>query len=210
MGARLNLRRVGLASALLLSVLAGCGGQARTRGQTQTNPLAGVPRALILEARPIGRGPRFHPPARGPVIGPCSRRLGPRYGVHLELFAANRVVLVAEGIGTRPPRSFSAGRIAGAGCYGALVTIDPTGLILVRPGSRFTVADFFRSWGEPLSPHRLASFLAPSPGRVSVFIDGRRWSGPPGAIPLSRHAEIVLEAGLYVPPHVSYTFPPGS
>jgi hypothetical protein len=136
--------------------------------------------------------------------------LGSRFGVHVELFAANRVVLVAQGIGTRPPRRFSAGRITGAACFGDLVTIDPTGLVLVRRGKSLTVAELFRSWGQPLSVDRLASFSA-SPGTgVSVFVDGRRWSGPPGAVPLTKHSEIVLEVGPHVPPHSAYTFPPDS
>lgn len=190
--------------ALLLGALAGCG------AGTHTSPLPGVPRALILEARPIGRGPRFHPPARGPVIGRCQPLLGPRLGVHVELFAANRVVLVAEGIGTHPPLRFSAGRIASAACYGELVTIDPTGLVLVRPKERLTLADLFHSWGQPLSPYQLASFRAGPGARVAVFVGGRRWFGAPSRLPLTRHAEIVLEVGPYVPPHASYTFPPGT
>lgn len=188
----------------LLAALGGCGAGARR------NPLAGVPRSLVLEARPIGRGPRFHPPATGPVIGPCRRALGPRVGVHVELFAANRVVLVAQGIGARPPLGFAAGRISSARCYGELVTIDPTGLVLLRPGSRATLAQLFRSWGQPLTPHRLASFSAAGGTQVSVFVDGRRRAGPPGQAPLLTHAEIVLEVGPHVPPHPSYTFPPGT
>lgn len=180
-------------------------------GSTQQPPKAPpLPRELVLEARPIGRGPRFHPPATGPVTGSCRPRLGPRIGVHLELFAANRVVLVAAGIGTRPPRTLFAGRIDVAGCYGDVVTIDPTGLLLVRPGTRLTVASVFRSWGQPLSTRQIASFRA-GPGRsVVVFVDGRRHDGPPGSVPLTRHAEIVLEVGPLVPPHSSYTFPLGS
>jgi hypothetical protein len=130
--------------------------------------------------------------------------------VHLEVFAANRVVLIASGIGTRPPRTLFAGRIARAGCYGALVTIDPTGLVLVRPGARLTVAAVFRAWGEPLSQHRIASFTAPPGQSVSVFVDGQRRAVSPGSVPLTRHAEIVLEVGPYVPPHASYTFPPST
>lgn len=143
------------------------------------------------------------------MIGLCRRRLGPRVGVHVELFAANRVVLIAQGIGTRPPLSFSAGRISSAGCYGALVTIDPTGLVLVRPGSHATLAQLFRSWGQPLSRRRLASF-ASGPSGVAVFVDGRRRAGDPERVPLTKHAEIVLEVGPHVPPHSSYAFPPGT
>jgi len=196
-----------VAVALASSAAAGCGS---TSGQTTTPaPSPAPPAALVAEARPIGRGPRFQPPVTGPVIGGCSRHLGPRAGVHVEVFGANRVVLIPTGIGTRPPRGFSAGRIVSAGCYGDLVTVDPTGVVLVRPGARSTLAMLFRSWGQPLSDRRVASFMARAGGTVRVFVDGRRWTGSPGSVPLRRHAEIVLEAGPYVPPHSTYTFPPG-
>ena len=126
------------------------------------------------------------------------------------MFGANRVVILPAGIGTEPPRRFSAGRITSAGCYGDVVTFDPTGVVLTRPGVRVDLSDLFRAWGQSLSPHQLASFAAPQGHQVDVFIDGRRWSGAPGEVPLARHAEIVLEVGPHVPPHPSYTFPPGT
>jgi hypothetical protein len=175
------------------------------------NPTAtAIPPALLSQARPIGAGPRFQPPATGPVTGGCLPSLGARDGVHVEVFAANRVVLLPAGIGTRSPRAPVTGRITRARCYGALVTLDTTGLVLVRPGTRLTVAALFRSWGQPLSATRLASFPAAAGSRVTVFVDGRPWRGAPGAVPLTRHAEIVLEVGPYVPPHASYAFPPGT
>ncbi len=171
---------------------------------------ASIPRALLSEARPIGTGPRFTLPASGPVAGSCLPSLGPRVGVHVEVFAANRVLLLPAGIGVRPPWTKLDGRITGAPCYGALVTLDPTGLVLVRAGYRLTLADLFRSWGEPLSRSRLTSFSAPAGTQVAVFVDGRRWNAAPASIPLTRHAEIVLEVGPRVPPHSSYAFPPGT
>jgi hypothetical protein len=187
-----------------IALLAGCGS---TSTRTAT---PGIPRQLLAEARPIGIGPRFRPPVTGQVIGRCRRRLGARYGVHVEVFGENRVVIIPAGIGTRPPVRLSAGRISSAGCYGSLVTLEPTGVVLVRPGSRLYLAELFRSWGEPLSSRRVASFTPRVGGQVVVFVGGRRWEGSPGTVPLSRHAEIVLEAGPYVPPHSTYTFPPGS
>ena len=166
-----------------------------------------IPRALLSQARPIGAGPRFHPPATGPVSGTCTPGLGPRDGVHVEVFAANRVLLLPAGIGTKPPRDVLDGRVTQARCYGQLVTLDPTGVVLVRPGAQLTLGALFRSWGQPLSPARLASFSAPAGTRVTVFVDGRAWPGAPAAVPLTRHAEIVLEVGPHVPPHQSYTFP---
>jgi hypothetical protein len=195
-------------------VLVGCGAGAPTmrKAETSTNtiPTTGIPPALLREARPIGSGPRFHPPATGPVIGRCRPSLGPRSGVHVELFAANRVVLVAAGIGTRRPYTFSAGRISSAACYSDLVTLEPTGLVLVRPKSRLHLSDLFRGWGQPLSSSRLASFRALAGTGVTVFVDGLRWRDSPGSVPLAPHSEIVLEVGPHVPPHRSYTFPPGT
>jgi hypothetical protein len=193
----------------LAAALAGCGaGHPAPSGGGRSSAIAVA--ALVREARPIGRGHRFRPADRGPVLGPCRTRLGPRYGVHVELFAADRVVMVAAGIGTRPPRRRFEGRIASAGCYGKLVTLEPTGVILVRPGARLSLGALFRSWGQPLSRRRLGPFAARAGQRVVVFVGGRLWTAAPREVPLVRHAEIVLEVGPRVPPHVRYTFPPGS
>lgn len=182
-------------------LLAGCGSSAARR------PASRIPRELLAEARPIGAGPRFQPPSTGPVIGPCRARLGRRIEAHVELFAANRVVIVAAGIGTRPPRTLADGRITATRCYGELVTIDPTGIVLVRPGRVARIGSLFRSWGQRLSDDQLASFGG---GRVIAFVDGRRWRGQPMTVPLAPRSEIVLEIGPYVPPHTSFTFPPGN
>jgi hypothetical protein len=194
-----------LAGVGAVALAAGCGTARNLTGATSS----GIPGQLLAQARPIGEGPRFRPPATGTVIGRCLRGLGLRYGVHVEVFGANRVVIVPAGIGLRPPVRLSGGRISSAGCYGSLVTLDPTGVVLVRPGSRLLLSDLFRAWGEPLSTERVASFTAHAATTVAVFVGGRRWSGAPGRVPLTKHAEIVLEVGPYVPPHSSYTFPPG-
>jgi hypothetical protein len=191
-------------AAALVVATAGCG------SSHSTSSIGGIPRDLLLEARPIGRGPRFQPPPRGPVIAPCRPRLGARDGVHIELFAANRVVIVPAGIGVRGPLMTSSGRITRARCYGQAATLEPTGLVLVAPGSRLTVADLLHSWGQSLSSSKLASFTADPGRKVEAFVNGHRWAGSPGSVPLAQHAEIVLEVGPHVPPHKSYTFPPGT
>jgi hypothetical protein len=176
-----------------------------------TGPAAtSIPSSLLAQARPLGPGPRFHPPATGPVTGQCTPALGPRDGVHVEVFAADRVLLLPAGIGVKPPQTLLDGRITSASCYGTLVTLDPTGLVLIRPGASLTLGTLFRSWGQPLSPTRLTSFDAPAGTKVTVYVNGRRWPGAPTAVPLTRHAEIVLEVGPHVPPHPSYVFPAGT
>jgi hypothetical protein len=200
-----------VAAAVLTVVVgvAGCGSGHTTTAQLIV-PGPGIPPALIREARPIGQGARFHPPALGPVTGRCRAALGLRYGVHVELFAADRVVLVARGIGVRPPLGFSEGRISRSRCYGDLATLEPTGVVLLRPGATLRLARLFAAWGQPLSRRRLASFRAAPGAQVAVFVNGRRWRGAPRDVPLLAHDEIVLEVGPYVPPHSSYSFPPGS
>ena len=127
----------------------------------------------------------------------------------MELFAADRVVLLPAGIGTLPPRRLVAGRIASARCYGPIVTLEPTGVVLIRGSGQATLGQLFGVWGAALGPRRLLSFRAAGRETVRAFVNGHAWRGPPGDIPLTRHAEIVLELGPAVPPHRSYTFPPG-
>jgi hypothetical protein len=188
----------GVAAALAASLPAGCGATHARQ--------PGIPAALLSELRPIGRGPRFQPPVRGQIRGRCEQAVGPRDGVHVEVFAANRVVIIPPGIGTEPPRHRTPTGIVTARCYGPIVTLQPTGVVLVRPKTELTVADLFSTWGQPLKTARIASFAG---GRVRAYVDGRRTTRQPSEITLTRHAEIVLEIGPYVPPHRSFTFPPG-
>jgi hypothetical protein len=44
---------------------------------------------------------------------------------------------------------------------------------------------------------------------VLAFVGGKRWRGDVRAIPLTRHAQVVLELGGYVPPHPRYLFADG-
>jgi hypothetical protein len=197
-----------LAGAAVLAALAGCGGHGSRAGDG--DGLAGVPADVLAGARPIGRGPRFLPAMRGPIVGACRPLLGRRDGVHLEVFAENQVVVVAAGIGVRPPVRRAEGRIVAARCFGAVTTVEPTGVLLVRPDARLHLGDVFRAWGQPLDTARVAGFHAAPGGRVRVYVGGRPWRRTPAAVPLTRHAQIVVELGPYVPPHRSYTFPPGA
>ncbi len=152
---------------------------------------------------PIGAGPGFKLGA-GPPPAACSVSRA-RYGVHLELFIRRQVLIVPAGIGVARPWRTSFGRIRPAGCTGRLRTLDATGTIGVAGGA--TLGEFFRVWGQPLGPSRIAGFRSRQP--LLAFVDGRRWLGDPRRVPLARHTNIVLELGGYVPPHPGYLFPPG-
>lgn len=149
---------------------------------------------------PIGNGPGFRL-SPGPAPAHCAH--GPRYGAHIELFVRRQVLIVPAGIGVARPWKEHLARISPGGCTAAARTLEPTGVIeLTRP---LTLGGFFRIWGRRLGPARIAGFH----GRVLAFVGGRRWRGDPRRIPLTRHAQVVLALGGYVPPHPRYLFPPG-
>jgi hypothetical protein len=185
---------------LILPVLAvaGCGDSAIV-GPAAPEPLRAelppAPSAAI--AVQIGSGPRFRPAQHTDVAGRRVGRMvclpdgGRRHGTHLELFAADRVVVVPQGIGVA------------RGCSYPVRTRDRTGVVEV--GGPATLGDLFAVWGAPLSRSRLLSFRGP----VRAFVDGRRADGDPRAIPLGRHASIALVVGPDVPYHASYRFVPG-
>jgi len=135
----------------------------------------------------------------------CARGRTLARTAHLELFAHGRVVIVPAGIGVAPPRVEDGAYVRGGRCRYPLWTVEPTGLIDAARGG-LTVGDLFAVWGRPLSRTRLAGFA----GTVRAFVAGRPWRGDPGAIPLARHAQIVIEVGEpVIPPHATYRFPDG-
>jgi hypothetical protein len=196
--------RAGLAALAIATMIAACGSAAKSSVGPQPSA-SGIPASLLAAARPIGRGPRFHPADRGPILGSCRPTFGRRLEAHVEVFGANRVVLLSKGIGTGRPRKFLDGRLTQARCFGGVVTLDPTGTLYVRTGSRYTLGDLFRTWGQTLTGTRVASF---SGGRTTVYVGGRLWHGAATAVPLTEHSEIVVEIGPHVPPHRRFAFPP--
>ena len=161
---------------------------------------------------PIGVGPSYHPLAApekvlaGRPVGRlrCERESSPRFGVHLEIFAHRRVVLIPGGIGVARPSQQRFGTVLPGGCTYALRTLDPTGVIEVRAGARLALGDLFRLWKQPLRRDRLVGFRTGT--SVLIFVNGKRRQGDPRSIPLTPHAQIVLEIEGYVAPHPRYLF----
>ena len=188
-----------------LVLAAGCGGG--DEGRRERSP------ALPKTAPSHGPDSRWRLPSLSPAVAKarpvvgmrCARDAGERFGVHVELFARRRVMIVSPGIGIAPPREQSGAYVRGGRCSYPLRTREPTGVIEVVRGERRDLGDLFALWGQRLSPGRIASFRGP----VEAYVGGRRWRGDPRRIPLRRHAQIVLEVQGHVPPHAAYRFPPG-
>lgn len=166
---------------------------------------------------PIGVGALYHPLAASPrvvhadPIGRlrCSSARRLRFGVHLELFANRRVMIVPAGIGIAPPLARDGATVTSGRCSYPVRTTQPTGVLELATGSRLTLGDLFDVWGRPLSRSRLAGYRARSGERIRAWVGGCAWNGPLRRIPLRRHAQIVLEGGGYVPPHATFLFPRG-
>jgi hypothetical protein len=135
----------------------------------------------------------------------CEAPQPPESAVHVELFARGHVVIVPAGIGVAPPRRRRGAYVTGGRCRYPLWTSEPTGVVRVAaPG--LTLGDLFAIWGRPLSRTRVARWR----GSVRADVGGRRWRGDPAAIPLRRHAQIVVQAGEpLLRPNARYRFPPG-
>ena len=187
---------------LLISLIAAVSGGAPPPPSVQPLPIGATPGYILpaatpaaLEGRRIGR---FR----------CKRASSrSRFGAHIELFAHRQVVIVPAGIGVAKPFRRRFGRIVPQGCSYPLRTLEPTGVVEVLSGQKLLVRDLFALWGQPLGRKRLAGFR--SRRTLLAFVGGKRWRGNPGAIPLTRHAQIVLEIGGYVSPHPSYLFQRG-
>ena len=115
--------------------------------------------------------------------------------------------MIPAGIGVAPPRVRKGAYVRGGRCSYPVRTLEPTGLIEVVEGTRVTLGEFFDVWGQSLSTRRLLGFRARPGEQVDAFVNGVRWHGDPRAIPLNRHAAIVLEIGGYFPPTRRYVFP---
>jgi hypothetical protein len=152
-----------------------------------------------LQPVPIGPGPSFRPPPGAYAVRGlrCTTGAARRYGVHLELFAAGRAVVVPAGIGIAPPLRRDGAYVRGGRCSFPVRTREPTGVLEIKRGAHLTAGQLFAVWGRRL------------PRAARVYVDGARSSDRAASVPLRRHAEIVVETGLFVQPHSFYRFPKG-
>jgi hypothetical protein len=127
---------------------------------------------------------------------------------HVEIFAANHVVIVPAGIGVAPVLRRQGAYVRGGSCVYPVRTFEPTGLMVVGPGPTRTLGELFDLWGESLNRHEVAGFHARPGGEIAVFVRGMLWRRHPRSVPLFPHAQITIEVGPYVPPHARYAFPP--
>jgi putative peptide zinc metalloprotease protein len=124
---------------------------------------------------------------------------------HLDLYVNGDRVMVPRGIGIDQS----------AGVITVLHTHETDGIIHVEsPVERtFTLGQFFRVWGVPLSSRCIGTYCERGDEHLTAYVNGRLFTGNPARIVLTQHEEIVLSYGTASQqPQVipaSYQFPPG-
>lgn len=138
----------------------------------------------------------------------CSTSEQTAYHVHahLAIFSNGTAVRVPAGIGIPGPQQVQNGFVLGGKCLYWLHTHDATGIVHIEsPVTRvYTLGDFFDIWGRSLSSTQAGT----AKGTVTVFVNGKRFTGDPRSIKLDPQAVIQLDVGTVVPPK-PYTFPSG-
>ena len=69
----------------------------------------------------------------------------------------------------------------------------------------FTLGDYFDIWTQPLRAHEVGR----ATGRVTEFVNGKRFIGAPASIPLKAHELIQLDVGSPVVKPQPYTLAQG-
>jgi hypothetical protein len=129
---------------------------------------------------------------------------------HLAIYVNGQAKNLPYGVGIVPPyqiqQSADGPFVTGGSKFYWLHTHDETGVIHIEsPKQRtFTLGNFFDEWRQPLS----ATQVGPAKGKLTMFIDGKPYTGDPKNIPLNSHSNIQLDVGTVVP-FKNYTFPSG-
>lgn len=120
---------------------------------------------------------------------------------HLTVYVNGSLRPIPGGIGVvRPvPQQSTGVPFYGASrCYYWLHVHTQDGVIHVEAPSSatYTLGQFFDIWHQPLS----RTAIGPVQGALTVFVNGRRYSGDPRAIPLKSHEDVQVDVGKPVVP----------
>src|SRR5215472_5832594 len=147
-------------------------------------------------------GQTAHGPATGaPVDGiQCQANEQVVYHIHAHLAIFDNGVqqTVSRGIGIPGPQQVVQSVVEGGKCFYWLHTHDTTGVIHIEsPTQRvYTLGQFFDIWGQQLSGDQVGK----ATGKVTVFVNGKQYSGDPRSIKLSPHQVIQLDVGKVAAP----------
>ena len=129
----------------------------------------------------------------------CDAMEGQRLHIHqhLSVFDHGHEIAIPANIGIPP----------GKQCLYWLHTHTPDGVIHIEaPLARtFTLGDFFKIWGQPLSRTVAATARSDKGTSLKVWLDGKPYTRDPSTIPLAAHTDVVIEAGPPYPKPPRFT-----
>lgn len=125
---------------------------------------------------------------------------------HLAIFDNGSQRVVPRGIGIPGPQQGQQGFVTSGKCFYWLHTHDTSGVIHIESPTHtvYTLGQFFDIWGQPLS----TSHVGKATGKVTVYVNGKQFTGNPRSITLAPHEVIQLDVGHVVTPK-PFTFPQG-
>lgn len=139
-------------------------------------------------------------PAGDPVSGiRCDRMEGTAFHIHQHLAINDhgKPLMIPDDVG----------RPIIAGCLYWLHTHTPDGVVHIEsPAVRaFTLGQFFKIWGEPLSTTQAGSAKLRRGEKMTVWVNGSRRTGDPAKIELAEHTDIVIDVGPPAPKPAPFT-----
>lgn len=127
-------------------------------------------------------------------------QLASHYHVHVDILYQGTPVPIPANTGIK------------SSCLYWLHTHDDSGVVHVeipkdQAKNQFTLGQFFKIWGQPLSRHQVATITAGKGQQVKIWVDGKPYTGDPNAIVLKSHKTITIEIGPpFQDPPPTYTW----
>jgi hypothetical protein len=120
---------------------------------------------------------------------------------HLAVYVNGALRPISPGIGIVEPEAqqtangafYSASR-----CYYWLHVHAQDGVIHIESPTKstYTLGQFFAIWGQPLT----RTSVGPATGNLTVYVNGKRYTGDPTGIPLGSREDIQISVGTPVAP----------
>lgn len=132
----------------------------------------------------------------------CQSSEQPAYHIHthLAVYVDGKLRPITAGVGIVEPQSQQGANppfYGATNCYYWLHVHTQDGVIHVEsPTTRkYTLGQFFAIWGQPLSKTQ----VGPASGTLTVFVNGKAYSGDPANISLGSREDIQIDVGTVVP-----------
>jgi hypothetical protein len=120
---------------------------------------------------------------------------------HLAVYVNGALRPISPGIGTvapAPQQTANGVFDEASSCYYWLHVHAQDGVIHVESptNTKYTLGQFFAIWGQPLSKTQ----VGPATGKLTVYVNGKQYTGDPAAITLTSREDIQIDVGTPVPP----------